>query len=1028
MKNRISHLIVCLAGIVAVGIAARSVSGADTDQIGKVDFNRDIRPILSENCFACHGNDATHRKADLRLDQRADAIKNRDGIAAIVAGKPELSEAYLLITAEDSSERMPPVKSGKQVTPRQIELIQRWIKQGAAYGEHWAFVKPKSQPLPLLKQKTWPRNEIDHFILAKLEAKGLKPSTPADRYSLIRRVYLDLIGLPPSPQEVDAFVNDKSLDAYDKIVDRLLASPRFGERWAQVWLDLARYADTMGYEKDLPRNIWAYRDWVIDAYNRDLPFDQFTLEQLAGDLLPKVRNDQILATAFHRNTLTNQEGGTDDEEYRVLAVKDRVDTTMQVWMGLTMGCAKCHNHKYDPISQSQYYSLYAIFNQTEDRDLGNDAPTLATPSPGQRAIRETLNAQLKSLQNKASTLASRLSDVRQKWESAHKASPTWLILKPADVKSTAGSKLEVLQDGSTLASGKSPDRDTYVIECQGEPGRYTAVRLEALTHPSLGRQGPGRNARDPNFVVNEFTIEIQSRSDATKFEPAALTKAKADFSQKNWPVSGAIDGVAKTGWAVSPQFSKPHTAMFVFKSPIELKKKTLLRFRIEQNYGGQLTLGRFRLSLTAANPDGVSLDSDPIANILAKTPEERSEDDNQKLTRAFLDFSSTTDSVAKALLAKFTAAEAQLNALTGKAPVTPVMRELPANRRRVTHLHKRGNFLDKGDVTKAGIPDGFGTIPETKQLSRLEVANWLIHPDNPLTARVQVNRFWARIFGTGLVLTEEDFGNQGAVPTHPELLDHLAVEFVQQKWSVKKLIRSMVTSATYMQSSHVNPQLYEKDPDNRWLARAPRFRLEAETVRDQALSSAGLLSAKMFGPSVMPPQPKGIWKITYSGSDWQNATGEDRYRRGLYTFLRRTSPYPSMLTFDAGSREVCLIRRIRTNTPLQSLVTLNDPVFVEAAGGLAKRVVFEGGKTIAERARFAFRLAAVRIPSDKERLRIESLYQSALKQFNDSPTDADALLKAAGVSVSDGANSKELASWVVVGNLLLNLDEVLTKG
>lgn len=1031
------HLFICLPVALAIvfgfAVMPRSASG-EVKLDGKVDFNRDIRPILSENCFACHGNDAKNRKADLRLDHRESAIKDRDGIAAIVPGKPESSEAYLLIASADSRERMPPVKSGKKLSPLQIKLIQRWIKQGAVYGEHWAFVKPIAQPLPPVAQKVWPRNGTDHFILAKLATKGLKPSAPADRYRLIRRVYLDLIGLPPSPKEVDSFVNDKSPDAYEKVVNHLLASPRFGERWAQMWLDLARYADTMGYEKDLPRNIWAYRDWVIDAFNRDLPFDQFTIEQLAGDLLPKARNDQILATAFHRNTLTNQEGGTDDEEYRVLAVKDRVDTTLQVWMGLTMGCAKCHSHKYDPITQAQYYSLYALFNQTEDRDLGSDAPTLATPSPGQRAGREELNSQLAKLQGDVNELVLRHAEDRQSWEASRKNSPQWSVLKSSVVKSTGGTTFEVLPDSSVLASGKSPDRNTYIAETEAPKGQYTAVRLQALTHASLGRQGPGRNGRDPNFVVNEFKLEAQTGKADSPFSQIAFSQAKATFSQKNWSVSGAIDGVAKTGWAVSPQFSKPHTAIFIFETPLELNGKSKLRFRIEQNYGGQLTLGRFRISLSQVDSRTASFESDPIVEIIAKAPNTRSEDDNQKLARAFLQSRSSKDKNAKALLAKITDVESRLNAVSSKAPNTPIMRELPDNRRRETRIHQRGNFLDKGDVVQPGILAGFGPIPVPapgsggKQLSRLDVAKWLVHPSNPLTARVQVNRFWARLFGTGLVLTEEDFGNQGSVPSHPELLDYLSVEFVKQGWSVKKLLRSMVISATYRQSSNVTSEQYEKDPDNRWFARAPRFRLEAESVRDQALVAAGLLSSKMFGPSVMPPQPKGVWKITYSGSDWQNATGDDRNRRGLYTFLRRTSPYPSMLTFDAGSREVCLIRRIRTNTPLQSLVTLNDPVFVEAAGGIAKRVMSQGGKTDADRAQFAFRLVAVRLPSVQERLRIEGLFKSALEQFADSPNDAAALLKAAGVSVPQGASSKRLAAWVVVGNLLLNLDEVVTKG
>jgi len=666
----------------------------------KVDFGRQIRPLLSERCFHCHGPDEEYREGGLRLDQQSGAHGEADsGKRAIVPDSPESSELLRRLTTIDDDERMPPAESGKPpLSADEIALVRRWIEQGGTYEKHWALVPPRQAPLPQVRRRDWPRNEVDQFVMARWEKEGLEPSPEADRATLLRRLYLDLIGIPPEPKDVDAFVQDDAPQAYERQVDRLLASPRFGERWAQVWLDMARYADTQGYEKDMPRVIWAYRDWVIDAINRDMPFDQFTIEQLAGDLLPNASPQQILATAFHRNTLTNEEGGTDDEEFRVAAVKDRVDTTMQVWMGLTIGCAKCHTHKYDPISIAEYYRLYAFFNQTEDADRGDDAPTLTLLSKEQTDKVETLETDRKNIQAK------------------HK--------------------------------------------------------------------------------------------------------------------------------------------------------------EVENNREG---------------------DFKPFSEQLA-----------------------TIDTKIKELRSKAS---------------TPIMRELPEKKRRITRIHKRGNFLSQGNLVQPDTPTALGPLGTDMPKNRLGLARWLVHVDNPLTARVQVNRYWARLFGRGLVFTEEDFGSQGIAPTHPLLLDWLAVQFVKESWSPKTLIRRLVTSATYRQSSRCSAEQLQKDPTNQWLARGARFRLDAEIVRDQALAVAGLLSDTMYGAPVMPPQPKGIWQVTYSQLSWENATDENRYRRAIYTFWRRTSPYPSMLTFDAGSRELCVLRRVRTNTPLQALVTLNDPASLRRSGG-----------------------------------------------------------------------------------------------
>lgn len=731
-------------------------------------FLSEVRPILARHCFACHGADEEARQAELRLDQPP-----TEASAAIVPGDPQASELMVRVLTADPDLRMPPPDSGDELSSQEIAVLRRWIAEGAAWETHWAFVPPARPEIPAPADDGWSRTPIDRFVLARMRDEQLEPAPVADPYTLIRRVSLDLTGLPPTPAAADAFAADPSDDAWVAVVDDLLASPRFGEHWARMWLDLARFADTKGYEKDQPREIWRYRDWVIHALNEDLPFDQFTVQQIAGDLLPNATPDQILATAFHRNTLTNDEGGTDNEEFRTLAVKDRVDTTMQVWMGLTAGCAKCHSHKYDPISQREYYQLYACFNQTADADRPDDSPRLATPTPEQQA---------------------RITELRER----------------------------------IAAAG------------------------------------------------NEETAD---------------------------------------------------------------------------------------------------------------------------------------------------ALKQQLEDLRKQVPKTPVMRELPTDERRATHIHVRGNFLEPGDAVQASLPAAFAAETEG-DVNRLTVARWLVSDRNPLTARVMVNRVWARLFGRGLVETEEDFGTQGMLPTHPRLLDWLAIEFRDtQGWSLKQLCRAIVLSSTYRQTAAVPAAVRSRDPRNLWLARGPRFRLPAEAVRDQALFAAGLLSDTIGGPSVMPPQPDGIWRTTYSTLKWQTPDNEDRYRRGLYTFLRRTSPYPAMITFDAGSREVCLIRRIRTNTPLQALVTLNDPVYVEAAAALAQRSA-DDSQPIAS----MFRHLLIRPPSDVERQRLNELRTDAEHRFGGDVAAARDLLRAANRQPpDDAADAVHLAALTTVASVLLNLDETLMK-
>jgi mono/diheme cytochrome c family protein len=781
---------------VLLGLSSRALSAE-----APVDYNRDIRPILSKNCFACHGQDDGHRAAKLRLDRRATAVLPRKRGAAIVPSAPDKSLLIARVTAADEDERMPPMQSGNSLNAAQIATLKRWIAQGAPYAEHWAFLKPKRWPLPTVRHRAWPRNGLDYFVLARLEKDGLKPMAEADRYALLRRLSLDLRGLPPTPAETEAFIKDTSADAYEKAVDRFLDDAAYGERWARMWLDLARYADSAGYGSDpLRPHIWRYRDWVIDAFNRNLPYDRFTIEQIAGDLLPNPTIEQKIATAFHRNTMTNTEGGTDDEEFRVAAVKDRVDTTLQVWMGLTVGCAKCHSHKYDPITQREYYSFYAFFNQTADNDQPDERPTLPAPSAEDREKNRRID------------------------------------------------------------------------------GRIAALKKQ-LAAPSLVAVGALR------------------------------------------------------------------------RTPIPVESLSLL---------GEI---------------------------------------------------------------------AKLEKSRPVVPKVPVMVELPTDRQRKTHLMIKGSFLNPGEAVEPGSPAALHPLPKDAPVNRLGVAKWLLSPDNPLTARVAVNRYWAALFGTGLVETEEDFGTQGEMPSHLELLDWLATEYVRLGWDTKAFLKLLVTSATYRQSSKVTPEALAKDPRNRLLSRGPRFRLEAEMVRDQALALSGLLSRKMHGPSVYPPQPPGLWQAAFNGQrTWATSKGEDRYRRGLYTFWRRTVPYPSMATFDATSRETCTVRRIRTNTPLQAFVTLNDPCYVESAQALARRIVKEGGSTAEERARFGLRLCLCRPPQAEQVKHVMALFETEHAHYRKDAKAALALATEPLGPLPMSMNAAELAAWTVVSNVLLNLDAVLMKG
>ncbi|MBI1310462.1 DUF1553 domain-containing protein [bacterium] len=1004
----------------SIGLAADSEA---------VNFSRDIRPILSASCFACHGPDAEAREAELRLDDEASATKLHDGESAIVPGSRDKSTAFQRIVTDDADLRMPPPDSGHELTAEQIELLGRWIDQGAKFDLHWSF-RPLAQPTVPDDGADWSDQPIDRFAYRAMTKRGLQPSAPADRQTLIRRLSLDLTGLPPSPADVDAFVADGSPDAMPRLVDRLLESPRFGEHWARMWLDLARYADTKGYEKDQPRNIWRYRDWVINALNADMPYDRFTTEQLAGDLLPDATTDQFLATAFHRNTMTNDEGGTDNEEFRMAAVKDRVNTTIQVWMGLTMGCANCHSHKYDPITQHEYYAFLDLFNQTEDADRPDDSPRIPTPTVEQSNTLESLNEQLIELRKrygKATVANSEFAAAQAEWEQQLAGTPDWTVLVIESATAESGARLETQSDGSLLASGTLADRDVYSLTSLAPQQNITAIRIEALTDDSLGRKpgtkqgGPGRNAVDPNFVLSELAVELLA--DGQSPRKLELKNARADFSQNGWPAEAAIDGKTESGWAVSPQFGQTHVAVFDLSEPLVPSSRAKLKLTLSQQYGSKLLLGRFRISISSSDPSTLTPEIRSLSELAASAPEDRSDAEKQRMIDAFADQWPETKTARQ----EMAAVEKQRAELQQQIIATPIMRDLPAARHRETHLQIRGNFLQPGEQVTAAVPAAFGSLSEDATPNRLAVAQWLLSPENPLPARVAANRVWARLFGRGLVETEEDFGAQGTPPTHPELLDWLAAEYRGSLgWSLKQLCRTIVLSRTYQQSSATTVAAKSIDPTNVWLSRAPRFRLPAETVRDQALQAAGLLSEKIGGPSVMPPQPPGIWKATYSTLKWATSEGDDRYRRAIYTFWRRTSPYPSMLTFDAGSREVCVIRRVRTNSPLQAFVTLNDPVFVEAAGALALRMRETGGD-VTSQITAGFRRVLARSPELSELQKLAVLLTETQAEFAADHSAATELLIEAGTAEEAKGSEAELAALTVVANVLLNLDETLMR-
>ncbi|MCY2966389.1 MAG: PSD1 and planctomycete cytochrome C domain-containing protein, partial [Planctomycetota bacterium] len=952
----------------------------------------------------------------LRLDTADGATKKSDsGQPAVVPGSPDASELVARLIATDAAERMPPPETGRVLKPAQIETLRRWIAEGAKYARHWSFEPPRKQPLPKVQNFVWAQQELDRYVLGRLEREGLGPNTRADKATLARRAALDIIGIPPDSKTLATFLQDESPLAFERYVDTLLASPHFGERWARHWLDLGRYADTKGYEKDLSRTLWRWRDWVIDAFNADMPYDQCTREQLAGALLPGATRDQFLATGFHRNTMVNDEGGTDDEEFRVAAVKDRVDTTIQVWMGLTMGCAKCHSHKYDPISHSEYYQFYAFFNQTEDADRYDEEPKLLTPTRDEERRTQQLKEQLAAAELKLVTPTPEVESALAAWEAEALASLTWQVLKPTAMLATSGSTLELKDDGSVLAKGDPPTREAYVLRFNAPAGRLNGLRLEVLPDPANPKGGAGRSRDDGNFVLSGIRLAARG-ADGKQFD-IPLVSAEADFSQQGYPVESVLNNSdpKKKGWAISPKLKENHAAIFGteprdFATDVELT--VTLSHEFEFSFPG-FAIGRFRLGITAGPAS--------LASILQTPVDKRSDEQKKTLLTWFANNGPATRPLRDEI--------AQLkDSIAAIKPVsTPVLRELPEAKRRVTKIQKRGNFLEPGEEVLPATIAVLHPFPQDVPLNRLGVAQWLMSRENPLTARVAANRIWSHLFGRGLVETEEDFGASGTPPPHPELLDWLAVEFREQGWSFKKLIRTIVLSATYQQSSRVTPDLLARDRDNRLLARGPRFRLEAEMIRDQALAASGLLGTQIGRQSVFPWQPAVLWTSTYNNTKWETSPGDDRHRRGLYTFIKRTTPYPQMVTFDGTSRETCTIRRVRTNTPLQALTVMNDPVFVECAQSLARKMA-DAGPELDLQLVAGLKAALLRDPRPAEIAALRGLYHERLKAAKQDLDAARRLATEPLGPLPESSDPAHLAALTAVANVILNLDEFLTKG
>ena len=984
-----------------------------------IQFNRDIRPILSEKCWFCHGPDAEHREADLRLD-----LEPEPGQHDIFSLPVLKSEFHQRITSTDPDSQMPPPDSGKTLTADEIQLLKRWQEEGAKYEGHWAFSPPKSSAPEKAINDKWSRNSIDLFVLKRLKQEGLTPAKQAEKHTQLRRLSLDLTGLPPSKTQIQEFVSDNSPDAYELAVDRLLASDQYGEHMARFWLDAARYADTNGYQYDLEREQWVWRDWVIHALNTNMPFDQFTIEQLAGDLLPKSTAQQKLATGFHRNHPITIEGGVIDEEYRTEYVVDRVATTATVWMGLTMTCGRCHDHKYDPISQKDFYQFFAFFNNVSERGLNGFNPKAQVPSPYMTRQLEEINQAIDAADQKLTQAAKRAGITRNQLRRAPPLENQWMVVVPDKMSSKGKADFNIKDDKSVLLTGANIPNDTYELVINSDETTISALKIEALRDPSTVNGGAGRGSNG-NFVLSEIEIEVASADHPNAFQKVKIATAEADYSQANYSINLAIDGKTdRTGWAVDGNTKiEDRTAVFSFKEPVGFAAGTVLRVRLKHEYGGSHQIARFRTALHQSNKPPTPI---ALGNITSKPIEKRNEAENRQLRDWWLVTQGSTE--VREALTTLQQLEKQRTQLSTGYPATMVMNELPTPRK--THVLIRGEYDKSGEEVQAATPSALPPMPAEFPRNRLGLAKWLVMPNHPLTARVTVNRFWQQFFGTGLVKTAADFGSQGDWPSHPELLDWLAINFVESGWDIKALVKQIVMSSTYQQSGATSEESLQQDPENRLLSRGPRLRLDAEVIRDSALFASGLLSTRVGGPSVFPYHPTGLWQEInnrpgYSRT-YKQDSGEKLYRRSMYTFWNRTVPPPSMAAFDAPEREYCQISRSRTNTPLQAFVMLHDPQFVEAARHLAGRMLASADDDTV-RIREGFQRCHTRQPTPQESRVLLAELNARREQYKSAPESAEQLLAVGESEVDSSLPPAELAAWTSVARVMMNLSEFVTK-
>ncbi len=1013
-----------------------------------VDFTTQIRPLLSDKCFQCHGPNAEDREADLRLDVKESAFSEVSDGVAVTPGKPDESVVLLRIISKDEDLIMPPPDSGKTLTDEEKELIRSWIAQGAQWADHWAFVPPTRPDVPKVDNEEFVRNPIDAFVLRRLQQNGLKPSKRAERIKLLRRLHLDLTGLPPTVREIDQFLSNDSEEAYKNKVEELLRSPHYGEKWARHWLDAARYSDSDGFEKDKPRFAWNYRDWVVRALNKDLPYDQFLIDQLAGDLLPNRTQDQLIATGFLRNSMVNEEGGVDPEQFRMEAMFDRMDAIGKGILGLTIQCSQCHSHKYDPISQHEYYQMLAFINNSDEH-------TAVVFSQEEQLQRDGLAGRIEAIERQMKQDMPDWRSGMSAWEdSVRDHQSNWEIL---NIKNSSGSNSEryyTQSDGSILAQGYAPSRNTSKFAVEVPHKHMRAIQLEMLTDPNLPASGPGRGVYGL-FALSEIKLTASSIADPQQRKTVKFIRATADYSNPHrhltmrihkskdgtsgftGPVSYAIDGDIKTAWGTDAgpvRRNQSRKAVFVAEEDFAYTEGTRLEFQFLQQHGGwnsndnqTLNLGRFRVSVSER--EDVTADPIPqaVRQIIQVPHNNRTESQQQTL---FSYWRTTVD--------QWRDANAEIDSLWQLHPegsMQLVMKERVQEPRQ-THFLARGDFLSPKEKMTPGVPGVLNALPENSSTSRVDFAKWIADRNSPTVARAAVNRAWYAFFGTGIVATTEDLGSQGEAPSHPKLLDWLSVEFMDQGWSMKQLHRIIVMSGTYQQDSRTSEELLLKDPYNRLVAHGPRFRVDGELVRDITLKVSGLLNPQLGGPGVYPPSAEFLYQApaSYGAKHWpSHLAGDQKYRRALYTFRYRSVPYPVLKNFDTPNGDAACVRRDRSNTPLQALTTLNEPLFLECSQALALKTIQQGGSKDAQRIRFAFRTCLTREPTEEEFKRLESLLLTQRRRLQSGELNAATLLEnesgkpavkpPPGVVISPNS----LAEWMIVSRVLLNLDETITK-